>query len=71
MARLFSLYETVYREVKGRFDANAREAARKLLEAPAFAEGTARYPCLEAMLPQTIPAGNSNLSSDSGFISAL
>jgi hypothetical protein len=33
--------------------------------------GTARYPRVEAVLLQTLPTGNSNSSSDSGFISML
>jgi acyl-CoA thioesterase-1 len=44
MARLFGLDPEGYRRIKDRFDANAREAARKLLEAPAFAERVDRLP---------------------------
>ena len=33
--------------------------------------GTARYPRVEAVRLQTLPTGNSNSSSDSGFISML
>jgi acyl-CoA thioesterase I len=44
MARLFGLDLHGYREVKGRFDANARDAARELLEDPAFAERVDRLP---------------------------
>jgi acyl-CoA thioesterase-1 len=36
MARLFGLELEDYREVKARFDANAREAARELLEDASF-----------------------------------
>ncbi|MCA1718935.1 MAG: GDSL-type esterase/lipase family protein [Actinobacteria bacterium] len=44
VARLFGLDLEGYREVKGRFDANAREAAQELLEAPALAERVDRLP---------------------------
>jgi lysophospholipase L1-like esterase len=44
MARLFGLDLEGYREVKGRFDANTRKAARELLEDPAFAEHVDRLP---------------------------
>jgi acyl-CoA thioesterase-1 len=44
MARLFGLGLEEYREMKGRFDANARDAARELLEDPAFAVRVDRLP---------------------------
>lgn len=44
MARLFGLDLEGYRGVKGRFDAKAREAARELLEDPAFAGRVDRLP---------------------------
>jgi acyl-CoA thioesterase-1 len=44
MARLFGLGLEEYRKVKGRFDANARDAARELLEEPGFAERVDRLP---------------------------
>ncbi len=44
VARLFGLDEAAYREIKDRFDANARGAARELLEDPSFAERVDRLP---------------------------
>ena len=44
MARLFGLGLEEYREVKDRFDANARDAARELLEDATFAERVDRLP---------------------------
>jgi acyl-CoA thioesterase-1 len=44
LARLFWLGVEEYREVKGRFDANARDAARELLEEPGFAGRIDRLP---------------------------
>ena len=44
MARLFGLGLEEYREVKGRFDANARDAARELLEDASFAGRVDRLP---------------------------
>ncbi|QYJ15583.1 hypothetical protein Rxycam_01407 [Rubrobacter xylanophilus DSM 9941] len=47
MARLFGLDPEEYREVRSRFDANARGAARELLEEPGFAESVDRLPFRE------------------------
>lgn len=44
VAALFGLDKAVYREIKARFDANARAAARELLEDPDFAERVDRLP---------------------------
>ena len=44
MARLFGLGLEEYREVKGRFDANARDAALELLEEPGFSGRVDRLP---------------------------
>jgi acyl-CoA thioesterase I len=44
MARLFGLGLEEYREVKGRFDANARDAAKELLEDASFAGRVDRLP---------------------------
>jgi acyl-CoA thioesterase I len=44
MARLFGLDLEEYRGVKGRFDANARDAAKDLLEDASFAERVDRLP---------------------------
>jgi acyl-CoA thioesterase-1 len=47
MARLFGLKLEDYREVKDRFDANAREAAQELLEDASFVECVDRLPFRE------------------------
>jgi hypothetical protein len=44
MDRLFDLGLEEYREVRGRFDANARDAARELLEDASFAGRVDRLP---------------------------
>jgi hypothetical protein len=44
MARLFDLGLEEYREVRGRFDVNARDAARELLEDASFAGRVDRLP---------------------------
>jgi hypothetical protein len=44
MAWVFGLDLESYREVKGRFGANAREASRELIEDPAFAGRVNRLP---------------------------
>ena len=44
MARLFGLGLEEYREIRGRFDANARGAALELLEEPGFAGRVDRLP---------------------------
>ena len=44
LARLFGLDPEEYREVKGRFDANARDAALELLEDASFTESVDRLP---------------------------
>ena len=43
-ARLFGLDPEEYRTIRGHFDANARGAARELLEEPGFAERVDRLP---------------------------
>jgi hypothetical protein len=49
LARLFGLDPEEYREVKGRFDANAHEAALELLEDASFAESVDRLPHARAL----------------------
>ena len=44
MAWLFGLGLEEYREIRGRFDANARDAALELLEEPGFARHVDRLP---------------------------
>jgi acyl-CoA thioesterase I len=44
VAALFGLDEVTYREIKDRFDENAREAAQELLEDPSLAERVDRLP---------------------------
>jgi acyl-CoA thioesterase I len=44
VAALFGLDEAAYRQIKNRFDANARGAARELLEDPDFVERVDRLP---------------------------
>jgi acyl-CoA thioesterase I len=44
LARLFGLDLEEYRAIRGHFDANARGAARELLEEPGFAERVDRLP---------------------------
>src|SRR5215212_705182 len=61
MARLFGLDLEGYREINDHFDANAREAARELLEDPAFAE---RVDWLPFRSGETVIGIGDNLTDD-------